>query len=76
MLKLSGSKDGAVSRPSRTQGICVSARTRGSQGSGLRESAWLSESKPVYSLRGQGLHDNQPDWLAVLAQLTWLEGVS
>lgn len=63
MLKLSLSKDSAVSKPSRTQGICVSARTHvrtraSSQGSGL------SESKPVYSLRGQGLHDNRPDWLA------------
>lgn len=53
MFKLSRSKDSAVSRPSRTQGICVSARTRGSQGSGLRERACLSESKPVYSLRGR-----------------------
>lgn len=44
MHKLSRSKDSAVSRPARTQGICVSARTHvraraSSQGSGLRESA-------------------------------------
>lgn len=44
MLKLSRSKDCAVSRPSRTQGICVSARTHvraraSAQGSELRESA-------------------------------------
>lgn len=38
------SRSSAVSRPSRTQGLCVSARTlvrarASSQGSGLRESA-------------------------------------
>lgn len=44
MLKLSRSKDSVVSRLSRTQGTCVSARTHvraraSAQGSGLRESA-------------------------------------